>query len=72
LLRKKPLRQLLQSTHSLVQDFFFGETLMLRRHDYSVNVACGFRASQPISDYVEASGIYLRLQDQDDDLHFQV
>ena len=32
---------------------------MLRRYDYSVNVAGGFRASQLISDYVEASGIYL-------------
>ena len=32
---------------------------MLRRHDYSMNVAGGFRASQLISDYVEASGIYL-------------
>lgn len=32
---------------------------MLRRHDYSVNVAGGFRASQLIPDYVEASSIYL-------------
>jgi hypothetical protein len=32
---------------------------MLRRHDYGVNVAGGFRASRLISDYVEASGIYL-------------
>ena len=24
-------------THSLIQDFFFGEDLMLRRHDYSVS-----------------------------------
>jgi hypothetical protein len=24
-------------THNLVQDFFFGEDLMLRRHDHSVN-----------------------------------
>jgi hypothetical protein len=29
-------------THSLVQDFFFGEDLMLCRHDYSVNIAGGF------------------------------
>ena len=29
---------------------------MLRRHDYT---SCGFHASQLISDYVEASGIYL-------------
>jgi hypothetical protein len=33
-------------THSLIQDFFFGEDLMLRRHDYNVNIAGGFAASQ--------------------------
>ena len=33
-------------THNLVQDFFFGEDLMLRRHDYSVNIAGGFAAAQ--------------------------
>jgi len=32
-------------THNLVQDFFFGEDLMLRRHNYSVNVAGGFIAA---------------------------
>ena len=32
-------------THSLVQNFFFGEDL-LRRHDYSVNIAGGFAAAQ--------------------------
>ena len=46
-------------THSLVQDFFFGEDLMLRRHDYSVNIAGGFGAAQLTSDYVEANGIRL-------------
>jgi hypothetical protein len=45
--------------HCLVQDFFFGEDLLLRRHDYSVNVAGGFRAAQLTSDYVEANGIRL-------------
>ena len=39
-------------THSLIQDFFFGEDLMLRRHDYSVNIAGGFAASQLTSNYV--------------------
>jgi hypothetical protein len=33
-------------THSLVQDFFFSEDLKLRRHDYNVNIAGGFAASQ--------------------------
>jgi hypothetical protein len=37
----------------------FGEELMLRRHDYSVNIGGGFRSSQLTSDYVEANGIYL-------------
>jgi hypothetical protein len=46
-------------THSLIQDFFFGEDLMLRRHDYSVNVAGGFLAAQLTSDYVMADGIRL-------------
>ena len=46
-------------THSIVQDFFFGEDLMLRRHDYDVNVAGGFGASQLISHHVEAGGIHL-------------
>ncbi|HEY3028836.1 MAG TPA: hypothetical protein VGJ68_01490 [Bradyrhizobium sp.] len=46
-------------THSLIQDFFFGEDLLLRRHDYSVNVAGGFPAAQLTSDYVTANGIRL-------------
>ncbi|HEY1929226.1 MAG TPA: hypothetical protein VGG92_17320 [Caulobacteraceae bacterium] len=46
-------------THCLVQDFFFGEDLMLRRHDYQVNIAGGFPAAQLTSDYVLADGIRL-------------
>jgi hypothetical protein len=46
-------------THSLVQDFFFGEDLMLRRHDYQVNIAGGFAAAQLTSNYVVADGISL-------------
>ena len=44
-------------THNLVQDFFFGEDFMLRRHDYNVNIAGGFGAAQLIFDYVAANGI---------------
>jgi hypothetical protein len=33
-------------THSFVQKFFFGDDLMLRRHDYNVNITGGFGASQ--------------------------
>jgi hypothetical protein len=46
-------------THCGIQDFFFDEDLMLRRHDYSVNIAGGFPAAQLTSDYVIANGIYL-------------
>ena len=46
-------------THSLVQDFFFGDDLMLRRHDYQVNVAGGFAAAQLTSEYRQVDGIRL-------------
>lgn len=46
-------------THSLVQDFYFGEDLTLRRHDYSVNIAGGFAAAQLTSGYHEVGGIRL-------------
>jgi hypothetical protein len=46
-------------THSLVQDFYFGDDLMLRRHDYNVNIAGGFEGSQLTSNYIQANGICL-------------
>jgi hypothetical protein len=46
-------------THSLVQDFFFGHDFRLRRHDYWVNIAGGFAASQLTSDYIVADGMHL-------------
>ena len=46
-------------THSGIQEFLFGEDLMLRRHGYSVNVAGGFAAAQLTLDNVVANGIHL-------------
>lgn len=46
-------------THNPIQDFFFGEDLMLRRQDYRVNIAGGFAAAQLVSDYVTVNGIRL-------------
>ncbi len=46
-------------THSLVQDFFFDGDLMLRRHDYNVNVAGGFGAAQLTTKHVAVDGISL-------------
>jgi len=46
-------------THSLLQDFFFGENdFMLRRHDYNVNIAGGFPEAQLTSNYGTANGIH--------------
>jgi hypothetical protein len=47
------------ASHSAVQDFFFGDDLLLRRHDYNVDVAGGFEAAQLVYDYIEADGIRL-------------
>lgn len=47
------------ATHSRVQDFYFGDDLLLRRHDYNVDVAGGFSASQLVHDYIIADGIRL-------------
>jgi hypothetical protein len=46
-------------THSRVQDFFFDDSRMLRRHDYQVNIAGGFPASQLTSEHVTVRGITL-------------
>ena len=47
------------ATHSRIQDFYFGDDLSLRRHDYNVDVAGEFAAAQIVSDYIEADGIRL-------------
>ena len=40
-------------------DFFFGDDLLLCRHDYQVDIAGGFAAAQRFYDYNEADGIRL-------------
>lgn len=49
-------------THSQLQDFYFGPDLLLRRHDYSVNIAGGFPAAQLITAYGQADGVRLPIQ----------
>jgi hypothetical protein len=44
------------ASHSRLQDFYFGNDGLLRRHDYHVDVAGGFAAAQYVSEYVEAQG----------------
>lgn len=44
-------------SHSNEQDFYFGSDGLLRRLDYSVQVAGGFGAAHLLSDYVEVDGL---------------
>ena len=45
------------ASHSRLQDFYFGEDGLLRRHDYTVDVAGGFPAAQYVHSFVDAQGI---------------
>jgi hypothetical protein len=46
------------ATHSAVEDFYFGsEDLLLRRHDYEVEIVGGSPAAQLVFDYIQADGI---------------
>ncbi len=45
--------------HSDIQDFFFDRDFLLRRHDYSVDVAGGIAAAQHVYDYAEVGGLHL-------------
>jgi hypothetical protein len=47
------------ATHSRVQDFFFGDDGLLRRHDYNVEIAGDFAAAHLVFDYIEANGLLL-------------
>jgi hypothetical protein len=46
-------------SHSPIQDFYFGEDNLLRRHDYQLDIAGESAAAQYVYDYVEADGIRL-------------
>src|SRR6478752_2687503 len=45
------------ATHSSLQEFYFGDDHLLRRHDYRVDVAGSFPAVQYMHGIVEAGGI---------------
>ena len=44
-------------SHSAEQEFYFGPDLLLRRHDYRVDVSGSFGAAQYVHDVVDADGI---------------
>jgi hypothetical protein len=60
------------ASHSREQDFYFGPDMLIRRHDYRVEVAGNFPATQYVSDPVEIDGIATptrrRIYLRDDDL----
>jgi hypothetical protein len=45
------------ASHSEDQDFYFGEDLLLRRHDYRVDVAGAFPAAQYVDRMVDVQGL---------------
>ena len=45
------------ASHSTEQDFYFGPDMLIRRHDYSGEIAGNFQAAQYISDPVSIDGI---------------
>jgi hypothetical protein len=45
------------ASHSTEQDFYFGPDMLIRRHDYRVEIAGNFPAAQYISDPVSVDGI---------------
>lgn len=45
------------ASHSSEQDFYFGPDMLIRRHDYTVEVAGNFQAAQYISDTISVDGI---------------
>jgi hypothetical protein len=45
------------ASHSTEQDFYFGPDMLLRRHDYTVEIAGNFPAAQYISNPISIEGI---------------
>jgi hypothetical protein len=45
------------ASHSTEQEFYFGPDMLIRRHDYRVEIAGNFQAAQYISDLVSIDGI---------------
>lgn len=45
------------ATHSTEQEFYFGPDMLIRRHDYRVEIAGNFPAAQYISDPVSVDGL---------------
>ena len=47
------------ASHSSLEEFYFDDNYLLRRHDYRVEVAGGFPTIHYVYDIVEAEGIKL-------------
>lgn len=47
------------ATHCQVQEFYFGDDFLLRRHDYCVDVSGAIPAAQYVHDYVSSSGLLM-------------
>jgi hypothetical protein len=60
------------ASHGNEQDFYFGPDMLIRRHDYRVEIAGNFPAADYVSDPVSVAGLMLptrrRIYLRDDDL----
>jgi len=45
------------ASHSTQQDFYFGPDMLIRRHDYRVEIAGNFPAAEYLSNTVSVDGI---------------
>jgi hypothetical protein len=45
------------ASHSTEQDFYFGPDMVMRRHDYRVEIAGNFAVAEYLSDPIDVDGI---------------
>jgi hypothetical protein len=47
------------ATHSRAQEFYFGDDMLLRRQDYTLDIAGGFKVANYASEFVDVTGLKL-------------
>jgi hypothetical protein len=47
------------ATHSRAQEFYFGDDMLLRRQDYTLDIAGGFKVANYASEFVDVKGLKL-------------
>jgi hypothetical protein len=47
------------ATHSRAQEFYFGDDMLLRRQDYTLDIAGGFKVANYASEFIDLTGLKL-------------